>query len=138
MSAIECNDDAGTVKRLFALALACLVGSCVAGAWAVCMVTWTLPETDSAHGQPPFASPFVSTVAAPFIGGAWLLTFGASALMLRRAPVGASFAICLAVALVTITVATPFLGFPGALLSVPVTLGVIVWRGRKSGAALTE
>ncbi|MDP6409992.1 MAG: hypothetical protein QGI46_11495 [Planctomycetota bacterium] len=78
------------MNSVLALALASLCGSGIAGVWAVCMVTWTLPETDGAHGQAPFASPAVYPVLGVFVFGAWILTLAASSLCLRRADLGVS------------------------------------------------
>jgi hypothetical protein len=116
----------GSKNSLLALAMASLVGSGVAVFWSVCMHFWCLPETDGAYGQFPFANPIVIWFSgfSGFI--AWLLTFCVSAFTLRRAPITSSFLCILGAALVTITVATPFLGFIGTLASIPVTLGGLV------------
>lgn len=116
---------------LLALALASFVGSGVAIFWAVCMFTWSLPETDGAYGTVPFTNPFVFVVSGMFLTAAWLVTFCASVFTLRHAPLTSSFLRTLLAALVTMTIATPLFALEGALLSLPVTIGCMVYYRRK-------
>ena len=95
------------------------------------MVTWSLPETDLAHGMTPFEDPFVAAVMWPFILCAWLLTLLVSAFALRHAPLLPSFLLTLGLALATMTIATPFLGFTGTLAAVPVAVGALLYCRKK-------
>lgn len=116
-----------SVNGLLALAVASLIGSAVVAAWGVCMVTWSLPETDGAYGSIPFTNPIVYPVYGVFVLFAWIATFIVTIFTLRHAPLGASFLCTMGAALVTITVATPFFGFLGVLAAVPVTFAGLVY-----------
>lgn len=119
--------DEESVNGLLALAVASLIGSAVVAAWGICMVTWSLPETDGAYGEIPFTNPVVYPVYGFFVLFAWIATFIVTIFTLRHAPLGASFLCTMGAALVTITVATPFFGFRGALAAFPVTFAGLVY-----------
>ena len=132
MSATNTTDKdtlpAGRKNSLLSLAACSLLGSGIAAAWGLCMVTWTLPETDLAYGQaPPFGDPFVLTVLLILAGIAGAVTFVASAFTMRHAPLIRSFLGVLLAALVTITVATPLFDFRGTAASVPVVVAALIY-----------
>lgn len=128
--------ESGHTRRngLGVLAGLTLVGSLVVAAWSVCMFTWTLPETDGAYGQAPFADPFVVPVMLVFVGAAWVIAFPFAWWLLRSARLVPSMAVVTGVACLAVAVFTPQFRFSGALTSFPAMLLAMAYCRRRFGA----
>jgi hypothetical protein len=85
----------------------------------VLVFTWTLPQTDLAHGQKPFADPMVLPIMATLTIPSAILAFPFVYLAIRHRRLGWCLLIMLAVVLLEIVAVTPVLGIVGFLGAFP-------------------
>ncbi len=91
----------------------------------VITMTLSLPLTDGAHGQPPFADPLVLPVMSIFAGLAGLLAWPFVYLVLRRRRLRSCLPVILCLTLIWIVAVTPFhagAGFLGSFGAFAVAL----------------
>ena len=111
-----------------------LLGSIVVAVWSVCLFTWTLPKTDGAYGQAPFADPFVMPVMLMCAAVGCVIAFMASLALLRRVRLLPSFSLVTVISCVAVGVTVPFFRFGGVLAAFPVMVLAMVYCRRYFGA----
>jgi uncharacterized BrkB/YihY/UPF0761 family membrane protein len=124
---------AGSVKKAFTYLGISMALSFVFAVTYVIVMTLTLPKSDLAHGQAPFADSLVFPIMSMIAGISGLVAWPLFAMLGRRAPPAAVAKIAGISTVVFIVVVTPFQSGIGWLGSYAVCLGALIYCSVRYG-----